>query len=184
MPVVSTNLGSASNFRTTDYSAGANIKRHGSILNLTSAEESRVLTRYQNPVFNRLQSYSHQDRYVRHANFDVRIDTGVSTSADSQFRLVPGLPSSSAVSFESVNYPGYFLRHADFDFVLAPREATSLFNADTTFKRVAGLADSSWNSFTSYNHPTRHIRHYGYALRLDPVSTTQERADATFRVTT
>ena len=68
--------------------------------------------------------------------------------------------------------------------MLAPRASGGSFNADATFNRVAGLADSSWSSFTSYNYPTRYVRHYGYALRLDPVSTTQERADATFRVTT
>ena len=185
MPVLTTNPASVSGYRTTSgYSLGSNLKRHGFILNLTSAERSRVLARYQSPVFNRLQSYNYQDRYVRHYNMDVRIDPSVSPVADSQFRLVPGLASSSAVSFESVNFPGHFLRHVDYDFVLAPRESGGTFNADATFNRVAGLADSSWSSFTSYNYPTRHIRHYGYVLRLDPVSTTQERADATFRVTT
>jgi hypothetical protein len=185
MPVLTTNPASVSGYRTTSgYSLGSNLKRHGFILNLTSAERSRVLARYQNPVFNRLQSYNYQDRYVRHYNMDLRIDPSVSPAADSQFRLVPGLASSSAVSFESVNYPGHFLRHVDYDFVLAPRESGGTFNADATFNRVAGLADAAWSSFTSYNYPTRYIRHYGYVLRLDPVSTTQERADATFRVTT
>ena len=185
MPVLTTNPAAVSGYRTTSgYSLGTNLKRHGFILNLTSAERSRVLARYRNPVFNRLQSYNYQDRYVRHYNMDARIDPSVSPAADSQFRLVPGLASSSAVSFESVNFPGHFLRHVDYDFVLAPRESGGTFNADATFNRVAGLADASWSSFTSYNHPTRHIRHYGYVLRLDPVSTTQERADATFRVTT
>ncbi len=185
MPVLTTNPAAVSGYRTTSgYSLGSNLKRHGFILNLTSAERSRVLARYQSPVFNRLQSYNYQDRYVRHYNMDVRIDPSVSPVADSQFRLVPGLASSSAVSFESVNFPGHFLRHVDYDFVLAPRESGGTFNADATFNRVAGLADSSWSSFTSYNYPTRYIRHYGYVLRLDPVSTTQERADATFRVTT
>jgi hypothetical protein len=184
-PVLTTNPANVAGYRTVSgYNLGTNLKRHGFILNLTSAEETRVLARYQNPVFNRIQSYNYQDRYVRHYNMDVRIDPGVSPLADSQFRIVPGLASSSAVSFESVNFPGHFLRHVNNDFVLAPRESGGTFNADATFNRVAGLADSSWNSFSSYNFPTRYIRHYGYALRLDPISTTQERADATFRVTT
>lgn len=185
MPVLTTNPASVSDYRkVSGYSLGSNLKRHGFILNLTSAEENRVLSRFQNPEFNRLQSYNFQDRYVRHANMDVRIDPNVSPGADAQFRLVPGLASSSAVSFESVNFPGHFLRHVDYDFVLAPRETSSQFAADATFNRVSGLASSSWSSFSSYNFPNRYIRHYGYALRLDPVSTTQERADATFRVTT
>lgn len=185
MPVLTTNPAAVSGYRkVTNYNLGSNLKRHGYILNLTSAEETRVLSRFQNPVFNRLQSYNYQDRYVRHYSMDVRIDPGVSPVADSQFRLVPGLASSSAVSFESVNFPGHFLRHANNDFVLAPRESGGTFNADATFNRVAGLADSSWNSFSSYNFPTRYIRHYGYTLRLDPIGTATERADATFRVTT
>ncbi|HEX2143922.1 MAG TPA: glycoside hydrolase family 43 protein [Glycomyces sp.] len=184
-PVLTTNPASTSSYRTVSgYGLGSNLKRHGFILNLTAAERSRVLGRYQNPVFNRLQSYNFQDRYVRHANLDVRIDAGVSPAQDAQFRLVPGLASSSAVSFESVNFPGHFLRHINYDFVLAPRESGGTFNADATFNRVAGLADGSWNSFSSYNFPTRYIRHYGYVLRLDPISTATDRADATFRVTT
>ncbi|WP_298572280.1 AbfB domain-containing protein, partial [Streptomyces luteogriseus] len=34
----------------------------------------------------------------------------------------------------------------------------------------------------SHNNPTRYIRHADYALRIDPVTTTTERQDATFRV--
>jgi sucrose-6-phosphate hydrolase SacC (GH32 family) len=51
MPITSTDLGSTRNFRTrSDYSLGTNRKRHGSILNLTAAEESRVLTRWGTPT--------------------------------------------------------------------------------------------------------------------------------------
>ncbi|QEO15500.1 1,4-beta-xylanase [Agromyces intestinalis] len=47
MPITSTNLGSVQNFRTASgYSLGSNRKRHGTILNLTAAEESRVLARW------------------------------------------------------------------------------------------------------------------------------------------
>ncbi|MDH2425306.1 glycoside hydrolase family 43 protein [Sphaerisporangium sp. TRM90804] len=186
MPITSTNLGSTRNFRTrSDYSMGTNLKRHGSILNLTAAEETRVLGRWGNtaPV-NRIQAYTHQNRYVRHANLDVRIDANVSPAQDAQFRLVPGLANASGyVSFASVNYPGYYLRHYGFDFVLAADDGTATFAADATFRQVAGLADSSWTSFQSYNYPDRHIRHYDYLLRLDPISDATGRADATFRVT-
>ncbi|MCW6008295.1 glycoside hydrolase family 43 protein [Micromonospora sp. CPCC 205371] len=186
MPITSSNLGSTQNFRTrTDYSMGTNRKRHGSILNLTAAEQSRVLAKWNlNAPINRLQSYNFQDRYVRHANLDVRIDPNVSPAADAQFRLVPGLANNSGyVSFQSVNYPGYYLRHYGFDFVLAPNDGTTTFAADATFRRVAGLADSSWSSFQSYNYPDRYIRHYNYLLKLEPATTAQARGDATYRVT-
>ena len=187
MPITSSNLGSTQNFRTrTDYGMGSNRKRHGSILNLTAAEQSRVLARWgtSTPV-NRIQSFNFQDRYVRHANFDVRIDANVSPAQDAQFRLVPGLANSSGyVSIQSVNFPGYYLRHSGFDFVLAPSDGTAAFAADATFRVVAGLANSSWSSFQSYNNPDRYIRHYNFLLRLDQITTAVARSDATFRVTT
>ncbi|WP_326553835.1 glycoside hydrolase family 43 protein [Micromonospora sp. NBC_01813] len=186
LPITSTNLGATQNFRTrSDFSMGGTRKRHGSILNLTAAEQSRVLGRWGSTVpVNRIQSYNHQDRYVRHANFDVRIDANPSPAQDAQFRLVPGLADSSGhVSFESVNYPGYYLRHYGYDFVLAANDGTTTFAADASFRRVAGLADPSWTSFQSYNFPDRYLRHYGYVLRLDPITDAQGRSDATFRVT-
>ncbi|WP_112265634.1 glycoside hydrolase family 43 protein [Lentzea terrae] len=185
MPITSTNLGSTNNFRTvSDYALGSTRKRHGGIMSLTAAEESRVLGKYgvTRPT-NRLQSFNFQDRYVRHADFDVRIDPNVSPLQDSQFRLMPGLADSGAVSFQSVNYPGYYLRHQNYDFVLAPNDGSAQFQADATFRQVAGLASSSWSSFQSYNHPDRYLRHYAYQLRLDQITTATARSDATFRVT-
>jgi len=187
MPITSTNLGSTQNFRTrTDYSMGGSRKRHGSILNLTAAEQSRVLARWGTSVpVNRIQSFNFQDRFVRHANFDVRIDPNVSPAQDAQFRLMPGLANSSGyVSFQSVNFPGYYLRHSGFDFVLAANDGTAAFAADATFRQVAGLANSGWSSFQSYNNPDRYIRHFNYLLRLDQITTAVGRSDATFRVTT
>ncbi|MFF5217457.1 glycoside hydrolase family 43 protein [Micromonospora sp. NPDC000442] len=185
LPVTSTNLGGVTNFRTrSDYNLGGTRKRHGSILNLTAAEESAVLGRWgaTTPV-NRIQAYTHQDRYVRHANYDVRIDANVSPAQDAQFRVVPGLADAASVSFESVNYPGHYLRHYGFDFVLAANDGSSVFAADATFRQVAGLANSSWSSLRSYNYPDRYVRHYNYQLRLDPINDAQSRADATFRLT-
>ncbi|GAB3003194.1 glycoside hydrolase family 43 protein [Saccharothrix stipae] len=184
MPLTSTNLGSTNNFRTvSDYSLGTNLKRHGGIMSLTAAEESRVLAKWGVRPVNRLQSFNYQDRYVRHADFDVRIDPDVSPLQDSQFRIMPGLADSSAVSFESVNYPGYYLRHVNYDFVLASYDGTTQFQADATFRQVAGLASSTWSSFQSYNYPDRYIRHHDYQLKLDPAATAIARNDATFRLT-
>jgi hypothetical protein len=185
MPVTTANPSAVGTYRIPaagSYNMGVNKKRHGSILNLTAAEEARVLARWPSAPANRLQSYNFQDRYVRHSNFDVRIDPDVSPVQDSQFRLRPGLAGTGTVSFESVNYPGYFLRHANYDFQLALNDGSSQFAADATFRKVTGLADSTWSSFQSYNHPDRYIRHYAYQLRLDPITTATGRADATFRV--
>ncbi|WP_217211813.1 glycoside hydrolase family 43 protein [Streptomyces sp. AC550_RSS872] len=185
MPVTTTNPSAPGTYKlpaSGSYNMGVNKKRHGSILPLTAAEESRVLARWSDIPAKRIQSYNFQDRYVRHAGFDVRIDQNI-TGPDAQFRLRPGLAGSGTVSFESVNYRGYFLRHANNDFQLVRNDGTAQFAADATFRQVAGLADSTWSSFQSYNHPDRYIRHYAYQLRLDTVTTATARGDATFRVT-
>ncbi|MCO8275161.1 glycoside hydrolase family 43 protein [Actinoplanes sp. TRM 88003] len=187
LPVLTTNPASPGSFRipaTGSYDLGGLRKRHGSVLPLTAAEQTRVLARWSGTASNRLQSYNFQDRYVRHVNHDVRIDANVSPAQDAQFRLVPGLAGGTGtVSFESVNYPGEYLRHYGFDFQLAAPDGTAAFAGDATFRRVAGLADSSWSSFQSYNYPDRYLRHSNYLLRLDPITDTTARADATFRVT-
>lgn len=183
MPITSTNLGSTTNFRTvSDYNLGGTRKRHGGIMSLTAAEESRVLGRYSSAPVNRLRSFNFPDRYVRHADFDVRIDANVTPAQDAQFRLVKGLADPSAVSIMSVNYPGYYLRHVNYDFVLAADDGTAQFRADATFRQVAGLASTSSSSFQSYNHPDHYIRHYAYQLRLDQITTAVGRGDATFTV--
>ncbi|MER5731515.1 glycoside hydrolase family 43 protein [Streptomyces sp. NPDC002138] len=165
------------------YTMGGTKKRHGWILNLASAEESRVLARWPNTPAQRLQSFNFQDRYVRQSDFDVRIDPNVNPADDARFRLRPGLAGTGTVSFESVSFPGYFLRHSHYDFQLVPNDGSDQFAQDATFRQVAGLADPAWSSFQSYNHPDHYIRHYAYQLRLDPITTPTGRGDATFRVT-
>ncbi|MFI7293427.1 glycoside hydrolase family 43 protein [Streptomyces sp. NPDC050121] len=186
MPVLTTDPSNPAAYQkqtSSSYNMGGTKKRHGWIMNLTAAEESRVLARWPNTAAQRLQSFNFQDRYVRHTNFDVRIDPNVSPVEDSRFRLRTGLAGSGTVSFESVNMPGYFLRHSNFDFQLAYNDGSSQFAQDATFRQVAGLADSTWSSFQSINYPDRYIRHYAYELRLDPITTSTARSDATFRVT-
>jgi hypothetical protein len=132
----------------------------------------------------RLQSYNFTDRYVRHSNFDVLLDPSVSPAMDAQWKIVPGLANSGSgyVSFESVNVPGYYLRHVDFDGVLAKNDGTTTFKQDATFKVVSGLASSGATSFQSYNFTDRYLRHSAYVLRIDPISTTTDKQDATFRI--
>jgi hypothetical protein len=165
-----------------EYALGASRKRHGSILGITQAQYDALRAKWSSNA-QRLQSYNFPDRYVRHADFDARIDANVSPPADSQWRIVTGLADPTGVSFESVNFPGYYLRHANYDFVLAQNDGSAIFRADATFRRVAGLADASAMSFQSYNFPDRYLRHSNYLLRLDPITTATGRADATFRIT-
>lgn len=186
LPLVSKDLTTTTNYRvlnSEEYSLGANKKRHGSILNITEKEYNALVTRWPSEASSRIQSYNYPDRYVRHINLDVRIDSDISPFADSMWKIVPGLANSSGyISFESTNYPGYYLRSNNFDFELAKDDGTNSFKQDATFKKVPGLKDSSWSSFQSYNNPNRYIRHYAYLLKLEEVSTDIEKQDATFKI--
>ncbi len=144
-------------------------------------QEPRHRAAVRRPLVHRRGEQLH--RYVRHANHLGRLDAyPFDPHADQLWRMVPGLASSSGVSFESVNYPGRFLRHADYEIRLDANDGTATFCADATFTRVAGLADAAWSSFRSHNVPDRYLRHLNYTLRIDPISTATERSDATFRV--
>ena len=187
MPIRSGNLGSTRNFQVVeDYSLGTTLKRHGSILQLTAAESGRVLDRWgQDAVQNqvrRLQAYNFQDRYVRHIDFDVRLDTNISPAQDGQWRIKPGLAGTGTVSFESINFPGSYMRHRNFDIALAPDDGSAPFRADASFTPVVGLAAPDWTSYQSFNFPDHYIRHHNFGLRIDRITDAIARADATFGV--
>ncbi|MFB9328026.1 glycosyl hydrolase 53 family protein [Paenibacillus aurantiacus] len=129
----------------------------------------------------RIESYNFQGRYFRHLNTKARIDEGVTPLDDSRFHIVPGLAGNGTISFESVNNPGYYLRHSSFNLVLEKSNGTTTFNNDASFTRVAGLANSSWVSYRSYNFPDRYIRHFAFELKIEPISGSAAQADATFR---
>jgi hypothetical protein len=137
---------------------------------------STPITRYQASNF--------PTQYVRHANYIGRIDANVSPADDARFRKVKGLANNAGyVSFASVNLPGYYLRHKNYALVLEPYDGSSGFAGDATFKEVAGLADTNAKSYQSYNFTDRYIRHNNSLLRIDPMATSLDRADATFNVT-
>ncbi|WP_437569414.1 non-reducing end alpha-L-arabinofuranosidase family hydrolase [Sorangium sp. So ce542] len=128
-----------------------------------------------------LQSYNFQSRYLRHQAFRARIDEAVSPIQDAQFRVVPGLANASAVSFESVNFPGRFLRHRGGEVWLDTNDGSSGFRGDATWHRRAGLANSGWSSFESYSAPGQYMRHSGFLMIVGTVSGSAQQADATFR---
>ncbi|MER5195225.1 family 43 glycosylhydrolase [Streptomyces sp. NPDC002755] len=128
----------------------------------------------------RFSSYNYADRFIRHWEYRARIEAGVSPLADSQFRVVTGLAGTGTVSLESANFPGYYLRHKNFEVWLEKNDGTSAFASDATFYRRAGLADSAGVSYESYNNAGRYVRHYNYLLYVQTPSTATDRGDATF----
>ncbi|PAD30532.1 beta-xylosidase [Paenibacillus sp. 7523-1] len=134
--------------------------------------------------YSQFSSHNYPDRYIRHSNFTARIDANVSPVLDSQFRVVPGLASSTGISLESVNYPGYFLkRNSSNKIVLEAYADTAAYKGDATFLSSPGWADSSKISLQSYSQAGYYIRHYDYVLQLDTInasSSSTVRSDATF----
>lgn len=75
---------------------------------------------------------------MRHQNFRVRVDQFTANSsagdrADARFTVRKGLASAGCLSFEAVNYPGYYLRHRVYDMILDRRDKSTLFDQESTF---------------------------------------------------
>ncbi|MGW0719885.1 family 43 glycosylhydrolase [Streptomyces sp. NPDC002778] len=128
----------------------------------------------------RLSSYNAPDRFIRHWEYRARIEANVAPLADSQFRTVTGLAGSGTVSLESANFPGYYLRHRNYEVWVEKNDGTAQFRGDASFTARAGLADPAGVSYESYNTPGRYLRHYNYLLHVQALSTATDRADATF----
>ncbi len=138
-----------------------------------------------------IRSYNYPDRYIRHMFFTGELTT-VATDLDKQdatFRVVPGLADSTiaatyqCVSFESWNFPGYFLKDENGTLVLRRRLTCNVeFDRNATFMQVAGLADGSAESFESYTKPGHFIRHWNFHLYVELSEGTFFDEDATFRL--
>jgi hypothetical protein len=109
-------------------------------------------------------------RYIRHQNGNV-ITSVISSSSsaldksDATWTVRQGLASSSCFSFESRNYPGYFMRHQNFVVYRQQNDGSSLFASDATFCAQTGKSGSN-TSFASYNYPTRFLRHYNNTVYI------------------
>jgi GH43 family beta-xylosidase len=131
----------------------------------------------------RLRSQNNSTRYIRHWSFRARIEANVNPLPDSQFRIVNGLAGGGSVSLESTNFPGYFLRHRNFEVWVERNDGSAAFRNDASFFRRAGLADAAGVSLESFNLAGRYVRHVsGSLLHVQAVSDAAGRADATFHL--
>lgn len=134
------------------------------------------------------------DRYLRHQS-GVGVTSALSATSDdlsrrdASFWVRPGLASASCMSFESRNFPGSFLRHANSRVRLDARDGSDLFNRDATFCARTGLSGTG-NSLESFNFPGRFIRHINAEVWLAQSSGTNAwdggasfNADASWNVT-
>jgi len=128
-----------------------------------------------------IRSFNFTNRLLRHQAFRARIDENVSPAQDGEFRVVPGLASAGGVSFESVNFPGRFLRHrANNEVWLDANDGSATFRNNATWNRRPGLANSSWSSYESFDQPTQYMRHSNFLMVTGMVAGTLQQADATF----
>lgn len=164
---------------------GVPVSTHEDIAAPSGDTGTDPLPEFPKPVISRFKSFSFKNAYICHAMFVATLNCGGmgSSPADSQFNIVPGLADPQAVSIESVNFPGFFLRQQRNSFVLTPDDGTDTYAGDATWWFRPGLADATWISFESYNHPGSFIgRKFGILALVNQTALTTKIAkeDATF----
>ncbi|GAB3863439.1 AbfB domain-containing protein [Dactylosporangium cerinum] len=110
------------------------------------------------------------DRYLRHADslaYTEIVNGGSSAllKADATYTVRRGLADSSCYSFESVNFPGQFLRHADSRVRNAVNDGSALFSADATFCARPGVGGTGI-TFESINIAGSYLRHFESAVYI------------------
>ncbi|MEU4066411.1 AbfB domain-containing protein [Streptomyces wedmorensis] len=95
------------------------------------------------------------------------VDAGSSTllKQDATYALRRGLADSSCYSFESVDYPGRYLRHADNRVRMAADDGSVLFRQDATFCARPGVGGTGV-TFESLNVPGSCLRHFESAVYI------------------
>jgi hypothetical protein len=100
--------------------------------------------------------------FLRHQNYVAKTSAITASSPDTDlkdatFTLVPGLADDSCYSFEAVNFPGYYLRHANFQVLLNQNDNSALFSDDATFCATTGHSGQgvSWQAYAYEDHYLR-----------------------------
>jgi len=104
------------------------------------------------------------DRYLRHRNSLAYTEVVTAGSPallknDATYTIRPGLADAACYSFESVNFPGQFLRHANSRVQNSVNDGSALLRADATWCARTGLTGSGV-SFESWNYRGSYLRHY------------------------
>jgi hypothetical protein len=104
-----------------------------------------------------LELYGQSGMRVTHEQFRAvvsRIGSGSSTrqKLDTRFVVRKGLANSECLSFESVGYPGYYLRHQNWILRLHRRDRTRLFDEDVTFCAKSTQGGAAF-TLESLNYP-------------------------------
>jgi hypothetical protein len=110
--------------------------------------------------------------YIKHDDIDdgvvlapVTADSSTTGKQDATFVQAAGLADPSCVSFESINKPGSYLRHQNFQLHLQLNDGSTLFSQDATFCQRPGNSGQGV-SFESVNFPGRYLRTFNNVVYL------------------
>ncbi len=121
-----------------------------------------------------LQPSNVTGRYVRHADFRLRVDilgeppTELERK-DATFSVVDGLAQTHLVSFRSWNYSDHYIRHRNFEVFLEQRPP------EGDAGRAQFDNDATWiwdpnSRFRALNFPDHYLRHKNYLFYLDKLT--------------
>lgn len=104
-----------------------------------------------------------ESRYIAHTGATINtqaISSANTTTAKQQasWTVRTGLAKPDCYSFESVDSPGRFIRHSDFELQLERNDYSKEFSEDATFCSEPAL-NGQGHTIRSWNHPTRYLRH-------------------------
>ncbi|MFF3856441.1 AbfB domain-containing protein [Micromonospora sp. NPDC002575] len=110
------------------------------------------------------------NRYLRHRDSlayteIVTSDSPALLKNDATYTIRPGLADPNCYSFESVNFPGQYLRHVESRVRNSPDDGSALLRADATWCARTGLTGSGV-SLESYNFRGSFLRHYASEVWL------------------
>lgn len=104
------------------------------------------------------------DRSLRHIESvavteAVNADSPALLKQDSTWKVVAGLADVACLSFEAINQPGRYLRHANDRLRIDPNDGSANFAPDATFCPKPALNGGTGVSFESKNRPGYYVRH-------------------------
>jgi hypothetical protein len=146
------------------------------------------------PTWYSFQSLNFPNRFIRHYNYTTQIDKiediYAGMPADANFKMVNAFDANcgDCVSFESKNYPNYYLvvEGGNGSRVrIAANGSVSNFAQKATFRLHSGFASAAGVTLESWFAPGHFINHNDYIIYIGPyVNDRVFRENATFRLTT
>jgi hypothetical protein len=132
-------------------------------------------------IVHRLRPSTTTNQYICHSWYRGIIAQDPYPAQNSEFRVLSGLSGIAGVSFESVNYPGYYLRvRSNGELWMDAADNTSAFNDSATFRRVPGLSDSTQSSYQMWTDATRYLVNVSGSINATTAPDATTKANATF----